>query len=191
MNKHELRKQMSLILKKNSDESIQSRSKGIQEKLYQTNVWKQSKSIGITISRFPEVDTYSIIRRAWEEGKMVSVPKCQRVDRSMSFYRIQSFTEVEPSFFGLLEPVNSLESIASSQIDLMIVPGLAYTKKGYRLGYGGGYYDRYLQNYKGATVSLCFDEQLIENVPVEPHDQPIELVIGESYAAGEDPGYKN
>ncbi|MGD7043971.1 5-formyltetrahydrofolate cyclo-ligase [Jeotgalibacillus proteolyticus] len=188
MSKQELRKQMSSILKKNSNESIQSRSKGIQENLYQTNDWKQSKSIGITISRFPEVDTFSIIRRAWEEEKMVSVPKCQRVDRSMCFYKIQSFTEVEPSFFGLLEPIDSLETTASDQIDLMIVPGIAYTKEGYRLGYGGGYYDRYLQHYKGATVSLCFDEQLIESVPIEPHDQPVDLVIGESFAFGK--GYQ-
>ncbi|KIL45993.1 5-formyltetrahydrofolate cyclo-ligase [Jeotgalibacillus campisalis] len=181
MNKYALRKQISSKLQKIDGDSHYERSIKIHESLFRTNVWKQSQSIGVTISRTPEIDTYSIIKRAWLEGKKVSVPKCKPADRSMIFYRIESFNDVEPSFYGLLEPVETLNRTKSSEIDLMIVPGLAYTKTGYRLGYGGGYYDRYLPNYGGVTLSLCFDEQLVEDLPVENHDQPVEMLIGEDF----------
>jgi 5-formyltetrahydrofolate cyclo-ligase len=67
--------------------------------------------------------------------------------------------------------------VDASRIDLMIVPGLAYTREGYRLGFGGGYYDRYLQNYHGKTISLAFNEQLVPNFLVEEHDIPVSEII--------------
>ncbi|TDL34543.1 5-formyltetrahydrofolate cyclo-ligase [Jeotgalibacillus sp. S-D1] len=180
MNKSELRKEIHVSLTKIKEEDYRKRSKNIHQNLYDTQCWKNAKSIGITISRFPEVDTYGVIEKAWMEGKTVSVPRCIHQGKKLDFYSISSFEEVEPSYFGLLEPLQSLQKTSPDAIDLLIVPGLAYNSSGFRLGYGGGYYDRYLANYyKRKTISLCFKEQIVEHIPVDGHDQPVGMLIGE------------
>lgn len=180
MDKTELRKEIHFSLTTIKEEEHRERSKKIHQNLYDTPYWKNAKRIGITISRFPEVDTYEVIKKAWSESKKVSVPRCIHKEKKLDFHTITSFEEVEPSYFGLLEPLRTLEKTSPAAIDLLIVPGLAYNINGFRLGYGGGYYDRYLANYyKGRTVSLCFKEQIVEHIPVDRHDQAVEMLIGE------------
>ena len=97
-----------------------------------------------------EVNTYPIIEKAWEEGKKVVVPKCNKEARTMSFRKISNFDQLETVYMNLREPIPALtEEVNADEIDLQIVPGVAYTERGERIGYGGGYYDRYLMHYKG------------------------------------------
>lgn len=146
--------------------------------LFETEEWRSAKIIAITISRAPEVDTYSIIQQAWRTGKTIVVPKCHNNSRTMSFHIIHSFDELESVFFGLLEPIISKTvEVYKDSIDLVIVPGLGFTTKGYRLGFGGGYYDRFLSDYHGKTISLAFPEQIIQSLPLEPHDIPVHKLI--------------
>lgn len=146
--------------------------------LYIDKYWLNAKVIGITISKEPEVDTYQIIRKAWEEGKEVVVPKCNPKTKTLSFRKITEFSQLESVFYGLLEPIiEQTMEVKPKDIDLLFVPGLAYTREGFRLGFGGGYYDRYLPNYNGKTLSLAFSFQVIPQLPIEEHDIPVSKII--------------
>ncbi|WP_313893907.1 5-formyltetrahydrofolate cyclo-ligase [Psychrobacillus sp.] len=139
---------------------------------------KRASVIGLTISSFPEVDTEGIIKSLWEMGKTVVVPKCSPKDRTMTFYKIESFDQLETVYMHLLEPNASLTSaVQMSDIDLLVVPGIVYSTTGYRIGYGGGYYDRFLADYGGQTVSLAFDLQISNEVQPESFDLPVHKII--------------
>lgn len=153
----------------------------IAESLFKSSYWQKANTIGITISKTPEVDTYQIIRKAWEENKRVVVPKCFPSDKTMKFYELRAFNELESVFYGLYEPIeNKTEEVAKDDIELMIVPGLAFDKKGFRVGFGGGYYDRYLQEYKGKKAALAFQSQIVHTLPIEPHDIAVDIIITEA-----------
>ncbi|WP_160721689.1 5-formyltetrahydrofolate cyclo-ligase [Bacillus sp. USDA818B3_A] len=176
--KNKVRKRVKETLSNLSKPQYEAYSKRIADTLLNDNDWKTARVIGIYISNPPEVDTYQIIRKAWEQGKQVVVPKCRPADKQLSFRALSDFTELESVYYGLLEPVEALtKEITSEGIDLLVVPGLAYTKEGYRLGFGGGYYDRFLTNYHGKTLSLAFKEQIISNFPIEAHDIPVSKLI--------------
>lgn len=176
--KNQLRNKIRERLKQIPKPLYEHYSYSIAQQLYKDPLWQSSSIIGITISIPPEVDTYQIIRTAWAEGKRIVVPKCLAENKQMDFRELQRFDQLESVYFGLLEPIEAeTVSVEKENIDLLIVPGLAFTQEGYRTGVGGGYYDRYLQHYQGHTVSLAFHEQLVSSVPIEPHDIPVEKVI--------------
>lgn len=150
----------------------------IAQRLYQDSSFQSAQHIGITISQYPEVDTYQIIRTCWEQGKTVSIPKCLPKTKQMQFYELQSFDQLEMVYSGIYEPIVDISSPTSGEkISLLIVPGLAFDRKGYRLGFGGGYYDRFLENYAGTIISLAFTKQLVECIPKEAHDKRVERII--------------
>ena len=176
--KNSLRQQMKDRLSKLSKPLYQDYSYKIAKRLFEDDDWINAKTIGITISKQPEVDTYQIIQKAWELGKQVAVPKCLPEEKKLSFRIITEFSQLESVFYGLLEPiVDVTTAVVPEQIDLLIVPGLVYIKDGYRLGFGGGYYDRFLQSYKGITLSLAFDCQVASSIPIEKHDKPVSKII--------------
>jgi 5-formyltetrahydrofolate cyclo-ligase len=173
-----LRKQMLDRMKELSKPEYEQLSYQIACRFYNSPLWRQAKTIGITVSKTPEADTWQIIRRAWEEGKRVAVPKCIPESKQMVFRELTSFMDLESVFYGLWEPnPEKTDEIFSEEIDTLVVPGLAYMKNGFRLGFGGGYYDRFLEHYKGRTVSLAFEMQFITGFPVEAHDRPVEMII--------------
>lgn len=173
-----LRKQMLDRMKELSKPEYEQLSYQIACRFYNSPLWRQAKTIGITVSKAPEADTWQIIRRAWEEGKRVAVPKCIPESKQIVFRELTSFMDLESVFYGLWEPnPEKTDEIFSEEIDTLVVPGLAYMKNGFRLGFGGGYYDRFLEHYKGRTVSLAFEMQFITGFPVEAHDRPVEMII--------------
>ena len=96
----------------------------------------------------------------------------------MTFREITSFSQLEVVYYGLQEPVEEQTSaVIHNEIDLLFVPGLSFETKGYRLGHGGGYYDRYLAQYQGETVSLAFPVQVVDEIPVEPFDIPVQKIV--------------
>jgi len=176
--KKQLRQWMKDQLAQLTNMQYEQWSYEISNRLFDQAEWKDAKMIGITISNRPEVDTYQIIRRAWREGKKVAVPKCFPKENIMKFFQLNTFLQLEKVFRDLYEP--KLEAslfVSPENIDYLIVPGLAFTKEGYRLGFGGGYYDRYLPHFQGRTVSLAFDIQVVEQIPFEQHDLPVEKII--------------
>ncbi|RPK15743.1 5-formyltetrahydrofolate cyclo-ligase [Priestia endophytica] len=163
-------KEMSLLERKEMNKEILSRVENTRE-------WKEARTIGITLSLPFEVETRDIIEKAWGEGKRVAVPKCFPQTHKMEFYQLSSFTELETVQFGIEEPLITAEKIAKEELDVIFVPGVIFAKNGYRVGFGGGYYDRYLQNYRGKKISIAFHIQIADFVPIESHDIPVGKII--------------
>ncbi|MGG0187077.1 5-formyltetrahydrofolate cyclo-ligase [Bacillus rhizoplanae] len=178
--KKRLRKEILQRMNALSEEQYTTLSEKIADSLYKQQEWIAAQTIGITLSMEREVNTYAIIEKAWEEGKAIVVPKCNRETRTMTFRQITNFEQLETVYMNLREPDPSItEEVSAEEIDLLLVPGVAFTRKGERVGYGGGYYDRYLVNYKGKTLSLVFDFQIVSHIPVEPFDKTVQKIITE------------
>ena len=180
MDKREIRKAVLGRLKELPE--ADHREKGLRAagRLIKGMEFERAGTIGITISRHPEIDTRPVILAAWAAGKRVAVPRCSPADRGMQFRELGSFDDLETVYMDLLEPVESrTEPVEKNEIDLIIVPGVAFSEAGYRIGFGGGYYDRYLAGYRGRTVSLALEVQLAGELPAESHDVPVGTLFTE------------
>lgn len=155
-------------------------TKNIAGQLFASKEWKGADTIGITVSGGFEWDTTSIIEKGWREGKIITVPKCIPEVRRLDFYQLKNFNQLEQSFFNLREPNPQLsEKVKNEDIDLLIVPGLGFDRRGYRVGFGGGYYDRFLEDFPNKTISIFYSEQLFECVPDESFDIPVQSLLTE------------
>ncbi|MFI8685401.1 5-formyltetrahydrofolate cyclo-ligase [Rossellomorea sp. NPDC077527] len=180
MSKKEQRKSQLQTLKSIDPISYQQKCFQIEQRLFHSSEWKNSQVVAVTVSKPPELDTWNIIKRGWEEGKTVVVPKCLPQKRQLIFYKLSDFHQLEQSYFHLYEPdPDESTSVHNESIQLMIVPGLSYTIKGYRLGFGGGYYDRLLAGFSGTVMSLAFEEQMVDALPVEPFDMKVSTILTE------------
>lgn len=158
-------------LKEIDGEKHRNMSAAIIDGLAADPAFQSADVIGLTISAYPEVDTRGLVERIWQEGKKAAVPKCIPKSRGMDFHIIDDFSQLEVVYMNLQEPKTAITQYAAPhEIDLMIVPGVVYCRKGYRIGFGGGYYDRYLAGYSGTTRSLAFSVQLVPTIAVETHD---------------------
>ena len=181
MEKSTLRK--NILHKLNNVESAvhNEQSRHIHKEVLVEEKVKNAQVIGITLSTFPEVDTWNLIGELWKLGKQVVVPKCEPVSRGMTFYQIESFDQLEVVYMKLKEPIPTItKKMEATQIDLLIVPGVVFNKQGYRIGFGGGYYDRFLNGYKGATFALAFNCQIVDDLPIERFDLPVQCIITET-----------
>ncbi|MFG3611820.1 5-formyltetrahydrofolate cyclo-ligase [Rummeliibacillus stabekisii] len=180
MDKKDLRNAMQLQLKQLAADTYKEKSAIIHSKLLDESAIKDASVIGITLSNFPEVDTWPLIEELWARGRSVAVPKCHPKTREMTFYEITSFDQVEIGYSRISEPIpNRTKVVKKEEIQCLIVPGLAYDKDGFRLGFGGGYYDRYLSNYRDSTISLAFQLQVVEKIPRDDYDLSIGKIITE------------
>jgi 5-formyltetrahydrofolate cyclo-ligase len=152
----------------------------ISDRLTKLSFWQDAKTIGLTVSRQREINTQPIIETAWQEGKAVVVPKTDPKAKTMDFREIGSYDQLEAAYAGIQEPiVNVTRSVSPLEIDLLVVPGLLFDFNGYRIGFGGGFYDRYLTMYSNTTVSLAFEMQTVDQVPKEPFDRPVDYIVTE------------
>ena len=126
----------------------------IYQELLSSEIWQNATTVGMTLSEPYEFDTKPLITAALNSGKIVAVPKTLP-HRQLQFCRLLPETEVVRSNFGVLEPVVGTPQISLNKLDLLVVPGLAFSATGARLGFGGGFYDRALANYKGKVVSCA------------------------------------
>ena len=136
--------------------------------------YQEAKVIATYLSFPHEFQTQELIEQALKDGKKVLIPKTYPKGR-MEFV-VYNPQQLVKTSFGLLEPKGNLEVVDPSQIDLIHVPGLAFTREGYRIGYGGGYYDRYLEHFAGHTMSTIYPCQ-IQNFNSEDHDIPVQEVL--------------
>lgn len=175
--KDQLRKNMISELKTFTTfpEKKQAVEKQIVQELFASSLWNQATSVGITNSMAYEFDTLPIIAQAFQMGKKVATPKTFS-QGAMDFYQISQREEWVETSFGVKEPKSQIQ-LLPNQIDLLIVPGVVFSTTGYRIGFGGGYYDRYLNRYQGATCSLVFPFQLKEGWEKDDFDQPVEKII--------------
>lgn len=181
MEKKSYRLEVQKQLSKMSYLEYCERSRHLGKRLLEDPEIESAETIAITLSNRPEIDTTFIIEALWKMGKQVAVPKCSPKDHSMQFYEIECFAQTERAYKKILEPIPDLTVLVEKKnIDLIVVPGVVFDRQGYRIGFGGGYYDRYLSNFEGKRISIAFDEQVIETVPKETHDLPVHILITET-----------
>ncbi len=145
--------------------------------------YKNSDIIITYVSTGIEVDTINLIEHALKNGKTVAVPKCVKGTRKMDFYVINSLSELKPGAYSLLEPdVSKCRKLLKFDGAVCIVPALVYDSEGYRIGYGGGYYDRFISEHKsvfriGIGYCCCTVNKLFRG----RFDMPVDLLITEKY----------
>ncbi|SDQ22035.1 5-formyltetrahydrofolate cyclo-ligase [Carnobacterium viridans] len=178
--KQALRKKMISLLNSISAEEKAEIELKLEENLFRSSEWKSAKRIGVTLSQGFEWNTLGIINKAWKEGKIVCAPKCVPEHKAMIFYDFTSTEQLEKGFHNLIEPKPAqTKRVEKAEIDLVLVPGLIFDEKGYRVGFGGGYYDRFLKDFPNHTIGLICSEQVTSALPIEPFDIPVQKTITE------------
>lgn len=178
--KEQLRKKYLKIRKNMSKQEVASKSLSIYNKLNNYNGYTTCREVFIYVSNDNEVDTLSIIIKAFIDNKKVAVPKVIG-KRLMKFYYINSINDLEIGKFNILEPVTAKEAYPTAHT-LFIMPGIVFDYNKNRIGFGGGYYDYYLSQCKTQfeKIALCYDIQIVDKIIVDEHDINPDLILTES-----------
>ena len=182
--KKELRKKILALRDTLPLEERGKKSKSIHSRLFSLPEFVTAKTLAFYVSFKSEVLTGTMIREALSLGKAVVVPITDLANRRLKLSRIVDYTaDLAPGTWGILEPKpDRIRLMSLKEVDLIITPGAAFDKKGYRIGYGGGFYDSLLKSVqeRRPSVALAFELQMVEEVPVESgHDEPVEIIITE------------
>jgi len=182
--KNGIRKMMKLMRCNLTRQQVEEKSGIIFNKIMTDSIYINADTVMAYVDFNNEVSTREFIQNAIKEGKKVALPLISP-DRSHISARIISSLETDlvPGVFGILEPIpEKTKPVPVDNIDLIIVPGLAFDVKKYRLGYGKGYYDHFLASglrHKCARIGVAYDFQVVEELPVESHDVPLDMIFTE------------
>ncbi len=152
-----------------------------------TEEWREAPAILTYLSVRDEVDTRELVRLAREDGKVVAAPRVTG-PRSLAWYRVEAGDELEVSAMGIEEPAargeRRVDPACLGERSVALVPGLAFDEMGYRLGYGGGFYDTFLGRFRGVSIGLCRDAALMPSLAdmgaLEVHDRAVGIVATET-----------
>lgn len=167
--KQTLRKQIRTEMQLIPDDYFHQAGRQICRRVLKSEAYRQAKTIFCFVSHGKEPDTHSLLEQALADGKTLCVPLC-KAQGEMDAKVIHSPNELQPGSYGIPEPGENAETLLPSQIDLAVIPCLAASRDGKRLGKGGGYYDRFLAAYTGKAVLLCPEKLILDTIPTEPHD---------------------
>jgi len=173
--KRALRKEILDKRNRMKKEDIIKKSRGIREKLFLMPEFMNSKTIAFYISFGSEVFTHSMIKELLGK-KRILAPKT--TDNEIIFSEIGDFNELKPGKFNILEPVDIKEA-DHNKIDLIIVPGIVFDKKGHRIGYGYGFYDKLLKKINCKKIGLAFSLQIVDKIPKEDYDVAVDKIVTE------------
>jgi len=152
--------------------------KTIIEKLLKLPEWKKAKNIFIYIAHKYEIQTIELIEQNLKE-KNIIIPKTHLRFHALSLHKIKSEDDIINGRYNLIEPKPATQMIDPEKVDLAVIPGMVFDLNGYRIGYGKGYYDKLNKHLKCKKISLAYSFQIIDNIPAEKHDQPIDILITE------------
>lgn len=177
--KKELRK-YSLMMRRNMpDEDKKSASKEILNKLLNLDAVKNASCVMCYVSFDSEPDTHALIDRLCADGKNLCVPLCDTKSSDMVACKIESFSSLRPGAYGILEPDAAVEQNPEN-IDCIIIPGSVFGRNFHRIGYGKGYYDKFLPRTKNAVkIGLCYDLFLKDKVDAENFDAVLDIIVTE------------
>lgn len=178
LTKQQIRSKIFLRLRKQKEEERRNRSSLITEKLLRTRVYKKARVLMCYIALKGEVDTQAMIRQAKNSGKIVTVPVCKKTRATLMPCILDDNAGLRKGPYGVVEPAVR-QCVPLKDIDLVVVPGVAFDKKGNRLGRGRGFYDRFLKRLtpRTATIGLAFDFQILPSLPAVSHDARVNRVI--------------
>ncbi len=175
MNKQELRKSIREQKRAMTPEEIEEKSVRLGELFAESEAYRNAETIYGYMPYNQEVRTVPMLVRALRDGKRVAVPKCYGDE--MRFIFMDDLSKVEKGYAGIPEPIAD-EPIADDETALVLMPGLAFDPQGHRIGYGGGFYDRFLAKEPNhPTLALCYDFQMVEHLETEEFDIPVDTVL--------------
>ena len=182
--KQNLRRYILRLRDRQSIGEVQQKSEDIVDQVFLLHEYVRARGIACYVSKDTEVDTRVLIRTTIDRRKRVLIPVVKKGEVELFFSEITDLgKELAPGTFGILEPrPEYVRQVDLDAIDLMFVPGIAWDKEGYRLGWGRGYFDRVMQKLPShvKTVGLAFNLQLINRVPRDQFDVPVDMVVTES-----------
>lgn len=153
----------------------------IVENLKRLPQFQSAKTIHTYVAWRNEVNNHQLIKDILAESRRVVVPAVDLCHHTLLHSLISNFDDLRPGTFGILEPpADRIHSIDISEIDLILVPGLAFDRSGNRLGYGGGYYDEFFKQSDALKIALCFDFQIVEKIPTRAEDERVDILVTEN-----------
>jgi 5-formyltetrahydrofolate cyclo-ligase len=175
MDKQELRRQIRERKRAMTEAEIQAKSERLGQLLRQSEAYRQAKTIYGYLPYNQEVRTVAMLEQAIRDGKRIAVPKCYGDE--MRFLWMEDLSKVEKGYAGIPEPIAD-GPVADDPTALVLMPGLAFDPEGRRIGYGGGFYDRFLAaEPEHPTLALCYDFQMQSKLETEEFDIPVDTVI--------------
>jgi len=181
--KQNLKSEITEKRKSLTKEEIKEKSSKIKRNLYSLSEFKDAKNIMFYISFNNEVGTIETIKELLiKNEKNIIVPYVVKNNPILQLSEIKNFNELEPKTFGILEPKeNFTREFSYKKLDLVIVPGIVFDKSGHRIGYGYGYYDRFLKklNKNVVKIGFAFELQIVDKIPEERHDVPMDIIVTE------------
>lgn len=175
MDKQALRKQIRELKRAMTEEQIVTKSEALGRLFVASSAYKQAKTIYGYLPYNQEVRTTAMLQQALDDGKRVAVPKCYGDE--MRFIYLDDLSKVEKGYCNIPEPIED-GPIADDPTALVLMPGLAFDPQGHRMGYGGGFYDKFLASEPNhPTLALCYDFQMMDHLDTEAHDIPVDFVI--------------
>ncbi len=177
--KKNIRKNVRAARRKISDEILKKNNTLIEQNLYTTTEYAEAKILHIYISSFnSEVNTFPIIDSFLKNKGKVIVPIVNKEKEILFHSELKTLNGLEKNKFKIWEPVEKY-FIGADIADLIIIPGVAYDKKGNRIGHGKGYYDKFLSNVNTPKFALAYDFQIVDDIPVTNNDIPVDVIISE------------
>lgn len=177
--KEVLRKQMMKKRSNLSKAEKRIKDQSIYKQVISDKDYREADSVFVFLSFGSEINTKPILQHALDHNKRVFLPKV--VGNHLELFEIENFENLERSKYGILEPNAYCQGIGNCGIDFILMPGLAFDSSGGRVGYGGGFYDRYissLPNYKDIPkVAIAYDFQILDKVPMSKYDIPVDRII--------------
>lgn len=176
--KKEMRKALKEKIANLPESYCRMADEGIRKQVGALAEFEQADTVFCYVGTEREINTVPILQEIWRRGKKLGVPKCISCG-VMKVYEIQSMDDLEEGAYGIFEPKNGCREMKAEEIDLALIPCLAAARDGGRLGYGGGYYDRYLKTADCFKAVLCRELMMEEHLPGEEHDVQMDAVISE------------
>ncbi|MGI6105981.1 MAG: 5-formyltetrahydrofolate cyclo-ligase [Raoultibacter sp.] len=177
--KAELRKRMLATRASLSVEERAQANRNMLSKMRSLPEYQEAQTIFIYVSVTDEPDTRELMQDAWKQGKRVCVPLCESLG-IMHAHEICSMDDLVAGKYDIPEPKETCKRIPPEEIDLNIVPCVCCSIDGYRLGYGGGFYDCWLTNRQAPAALLCFEKMLVSSVPRDERDQRVNILVSDA-----------
>jgi 5-formyltetrahydrofolate cyclo-ligase len=180
--KAEIRKRILQTRNAMTREEIAAGSLAIVKRLVDLEEIRRASTLMVYLAFGSEVFTDGLILWGWGEGKRVAVPLCRPESRELTACRIDGFDELTSGHYGIREPKKGfLRPVPRGEIEAVVVPAVAFDRRGYRVGYGGGYYDRFLPEApQAARIGAAFALQIVAEIPADPYDVTVDRIVTES-----------
>lgn len=176
--KEKIREQILYKRAKQSPDDKKPKDQKIIEFIENLAEFQKAQEVVIYISIHGEVDLSELFEKHKEEKSFI-LPRVNRSDNRLDLYKINNLEDLVKGSFDVPEPPENLEQVNVEELDLIIVPGIAFAKDGHRVGYGAGFYDRLLKKVSCPKIGVAYEFQIVENTGGEDHDEPVDYVITE------------